>query len=165
MKQDETLTVTVEALAPGLLRYCLGRSGDAALAEDAAQEALAALVQRWRHRGAPRQPAAFVFAIARRRLGRAQARGRRWLPLTAVPEPTGAAPALRQVESRVALERTLQHLAQLPEPEREALLLTLSGGLSTAAAAKVLGVSPSAVKMRVHRARQRLVQRQEKTDG
>jgi RNA polymerase sigma-70 factor (ECF subfamily) len=165
MKHDEALITVVEALAPGLLRYCLGRSGDAALAEDAAQEALAALVQRWRRRGAPRQPEAFAFAIARRRLGRNQARGRRWLPLAAVPEPTGAPSALHQVEHRVALERTLQHLAQLPEHEREALLLIVSGGLSTAAAANVLGVSPSAVKMRVHRARQRLVQRQEKTDG
>lgn len=44
MKQEEVLITVVEALAPGLLRYCLGRSGNAALAEGAAQEALAALV-------------------------------------------------------------------------------------------------------------------------
>lgn len=38
------LEAEIEALAPRLLRYCLGRLGDRALAEEVSQEALTALV-------------------------------------------------------------------------------------------------------------------------
>jgi len=48
----------VEEIAPRLLRYCLGEIGDRGLAEEAAQEGLTALVQRWRRQGPPESPAA-----------------------------------------------------------------------------------------------------------
>jgi RNA polymerase sigma factor (sigma-70 family) len=57
-------------LAPGVLRYCRGRLGDPALAEEASQEALTALVMRWRRHGPPDSPAAFAFTVARRRSAR-----------------------------------------------------------------------------------------------
>ncbi|MEM8934108.1 MAG: sigma factor, partial [Acidobacteriota bacterium] len=65
-------------LAPGLLRYCRGRERDPSTAEEAAQDALVALVDRWQRHGPPDQPRAFAFAIARRRLAR-RAMRRRWL--------------------------------------------------------------------------------------
>jgi len=61
-------------LAPRLYRYAIGRIGDAALAEDVAQECLTALVQRWQRHGPPESAEAFVFAIARRRAFRAAVR-------------------------------------------------------------------------------------------
>jgi len=40
-------------LTPRLLRYCTARTGDAALGEDVAHDALVALVQRWSRHGPP----------------------------------------------------------------------------------------------------------------
>lgn len=71
-------------LAPRLLRYATGRTGDPGLGEEIAQETLTALVQRWRRLGPPDSPEAFVFAIARRRAGRAVLKRRLLLPLSAV---------------------------------------------------------------------------------
>jgi RNA polymerase sigma-70 factor (ECF subfamily) len=47
-------------------------------------------------------------------------------------------------------------LAQLTEPEREALLLVAWDGLSRADAARVAGCSASAFRVRLHRARRRV---------
>lgn len=47
----------------------------------------------------------------------------------------------------------LQRLAALSEKEREALLLTAWDGLSAEEAARLLGVSPAAVRKRISRAR------------
>lgn len=56
------------------------------------------------------------------------------------------------------LARTLEALRRLPSRDREALLLVVAGELPTRAAAQVLGISLSAFKMRLHRARRRLVE-------
>ena len=151
---------TLDELAPALLRYCRGRSGDAGLAEDAAQEALIALVERWRRHGPPDSPAAFAFTVARRRLGRRLAANRLWAPLeaalsyaaTGTSEPHGA------LEVKDELQATAEAMRQLSPRLREALLLVSAGGLDTAGAAQVLGVSISALKMRVARARARLLE-------
>lgn len=154
-----SLETALRDLAPRLTRYCVGRAADAALGEEAAQEALVALVARWRAHGPPDSPEAFVFTIARRRLGRALWKRRLLAPLetlfgaseaSAVPGPH------ERAEGRDALRRTLDALAELPPREHEALLLAAGGELSTRAAAEVLGVSLSAFKMRVHRARRHL---------
>lgn len=148
----------VEKLAPRLLRYCLGRLGDRMLAEEVSQEALTALVDRWRRYGPPDSPAAFAFAIARRRAGRLSWRRRLLSPWEESVENS------RQVETpeevyapRERLARALEALASLPTGEREALLLVAVGELSTADAAQAQGISRSAIKMRVHRARRRLM--------
>lgn len=151
------LTSEVEVIAPRLLRYCLGATGDPALAEEAAQEALAALVQRWRRQGPPESPAAFAFAIARRRAWRFKVRRRLFEPLQALfdghsPEPGPEAEAT----SRAELDRTLKALRRLPGADREALLLVAAGELALEDGARLLGISKPALKMRLHRARQRL---------
>ena len=58
--------------------------------------------------------------------------------------------------ARADLERTLGALDRLPRRHREALLLVAAGQLDTASAAGILGISRSALKMRVHRARKQL---------
>ncbi len=151
------LETTICELAPRLLRYCLGLAADRPLAEESAQEALAALVARWRRYGPPESPQAFAFTVARRRLRRAQLRQRLLEPLERIrhgasPRPDPEARTL----ARADLERTLAALDRLPRGHREALLLVAAGELSTASAAGVLGISRSALKMRVHRARQSL---------
>ncbi len=148
---------TVEALAPGLLRYCIAVTGDPALAEDVAQEALAALVARWRRLGPPEAVDAFVFSIARRRALRTLAKRRllapvKWLLNGPAREPSPHACA----EARQRLRRTLAAMASLTAAERRALELVVIGDVSLDQAAVVLNASPAALKMRVHRARRRL---------
>lgn len=153
-------------LAPRLFRYALGRTGDAALAEDVAQECLTALVERWRRNGPPDSAEAFAFAIARRRAFRAVVRRRMWLPLEHLvgardggPDPEAGAMA-RDARGRVATA-----IRRLPARDREALLLVVAGELSTAEAAEALGISPSALKVRTFRARHRLAALMEDEHG
>jgi RNA polymerase sigma-70 factor (ECF subfamily) len=152
---------TVRELAPRLLRYGLARAGDPALAEEAAQDALAALARRWRRHGPPENAAAFAFTIVRRRLFRALAARRLLAPLAAAAangngRHPGADPE-RQALSRADLVHTLAAIRELPRHEREALLLVTAGELPGEQAAALLGVSRSALKMRVLRARRRLL--------
>jgi RNA polymerase sigma-70 factor (ECF subfamily) len=152
------LEETLLDLAPRLLRYGLARSGDQALAEEAAQDGLAALARRWRRSGPPDQPGSFAFAVTRRRLFRALARRRLLMPLAALANGHGRlaeADPERRALSRADLQRTLAAIRGLPRHEREALLLVAVGELSSDAAAALAGVSRSALKMRVLRARRR----------
>jgi RNA polymerase sigma-70 factor (ECF subfamily) len=66
---------------------------------------------------------------------------------------------------RADRRRLLAALRRLAPADREALLLVGVEGLGTARGAAVLGLSPSAVKMRVHRARKRLARLLEEPDG
>ena len=148
---------TIGELAPRVLRYAIARLGDMGQAEEIAQDSLAALVRRCRNGGPPESAEAFVFAIARRRIGRAVWRRRLWVPLEQV---IGAHDAQPSPEARVIAHtedvRVRAALARLPRRDREALLLVAIGELTMTDAATALGLSLSAVKMRVHRARARL---------
>jgi RNA polymerase sigma-70 factor (ECF subfamily) len=158
-----SLEEIAENLAPRLLRFTRGMLGNRPAAEEAAQAALLALVERWRRHGPPAVPAAFAFAVARRRAARERWRHRLLDPLGAWrerDEPRVEALATQRLEA----VRALRELASLTSREREALLLVAVGELSTEAAARVLGISQSAFKMRVSRARQRLRARLEKSD-
>jgi RNA polymerase sigma-70 factor (ECF subfamily) len=151
------LDEAVGALAPRVLRYAAARLGDRGLAEEVAQESLTALVRAWRSGGPPDSPEAFVFAIARRRAGRLVWRRRLWLPLDRASGARDAGPTPEtQAVSRDQARRVRAALARLPGRDREALLMVALGELSMAGAAAALGLSVSAVKMRVHRARARL---------
>ena len=160
------LETAVRELAPQLLRYSIGRTGDATLAEEVAQDALAALVQRWRRHGPPDCPAAFAFAVARRRAGRLMLQRRLLEPLHALLDGHSPSPGPEE-RTTVShdLGRTLAALRKLSRPDREALLLVGAGELGPAEGARVLGITVSALKMQVHRARRRLRQLMEDRDG
>jgi RNA polymerase sigma-70 factor (ECF subfamily) len=152
------LDETVGTLAPRVLRYAVARLGDVSLAEDVAQESLTALVRRCRNGEPPESVEAFVFSIARRRVGRVIWRKRLWLPLEHATEARDAEPSpeTRAIASDDA-RRMRAALARLSGRDREALLMVALGELTMADAAAALGLSVSAVKMRVHRARARLI--------
>ncbi|MES1245615.1 MAG: sigma-70 family RNA polymerase sigma factor [Acidobacteriota bacterium] len=153
------LEATVRELAPQLLRYALGQTGDAALAEEVAQDALTALVQRWRRHGPPDCPAAFAFAVAKRRAFRAGLQRRLLQPIQVLFEGASPLPGPEELAAgRTDLGHTLAAMRRLPGKDREALLLVAEGDLGLAESARVLGISLSALKMRVHRARKRLAQ-------
>lgn len=160
------LETAVKELAPQLLRYSLGKTGDAGLAEEVAQDALAALVQRWRRHGPPECPAAFAFAVARRRAGRLNFQRRLLEPLHALLDGHSPLPGPEERATlRTDLGRTLAALRRLSGLDREALLLVSVADLGPTEGARVLGISVSALKMRVHRARKRLLQLLEENDG
>jgi len=153
-------------LAPKLFRYAAGRTGDAGLAEDVAQDCLTALVARWQRHGPPDSAEAFVFAIARRRACRAVVRRRLWLPIEHVLRARDGQPdpETRAIGHAVR-ERVASAIRKLPGRDREALLLVVGGELSTAQAAETLGISTSALKVRTFRARRRLAALLENHDG
>lgn len=160
------LDSVVRELAPRLLGYCFFRTRDRSLAEDLAQESLAALVQRWRQHGAPDSPVAFAFAIARRRAARAVLRRRLWLPLSLV---SGNASTSGDPEADLVLRaernRLLAALSDLGTKDREVLLLVTVGELTFNEVATALGITTSAAKMRALRARRRLRQLLENANG
>lgn len=162
-----TLEAALESLAPRVLRYCRGRCGDPELAQEAAQEALTALVDRWRRLGPPTSAEGFTFTVARRRLSWAL-RKQWWKRRLGEPvgslvhrDDGGASPE-RAALARDRLKRTHVALDRLKPRLRDALLLTAAAELDTATAANILGISPSALKMRVCRARRQLATALEK---
>ncbi len=93
-----------------------------------------------------------IMANERRAVRRRQALDHRMRLLSDVAAPV--------VEDSIttAFQRTdaLRHLAGLSEDHREALLLLAWDGLSIAEAASVLGIKPTALRARLHRARKAL---------
>jgi len=151
------LDAAIRELTPRVLRYSLARTGEADLAEEIAQESLAALVRHWRASGPPESAEAFVFAIARRRAGRLLWRRRFWMP---IDQLAGARDGRPDPEARAAAraerDRLRAALATLARRDREALLMVAVGDVTQAEAAASLGLTVSAIKMRLHRARARL---------
>jgi RNA polymerase sigma-70 factor (ECF subfamily) len=152
------LEETASVLAPRLMAYALARTGCRGTAEDVAQEALTALVRRWRQSGPPDSPDAFVFAIARRRSSRAIMRRALTAPLDALRGLSSTDPGVDRIyEQRVELASVLRALRRLARQDREVLLLRIVGELDFPDIAVLTRSSPAAVKMRISRARRRLV--------
>ncbi len=99
--------------------------------------------------GAPLLP--WVLAIARRSFyderRAAKSRSEDLSPDGELPEPKLEEHGL-PTDIQVALEKALD---SMPESYREAIQLTKLTGLSISEAAEVLGTTPTAVKLRVHR--------------
>jgi RNA polymerase sigma factor (sigma-70 family) len=151
------LEAVATALAPRLIAYVQARTGCRSMAEDIAQDALTALVRRWRNAGPPESPDAFVFAIAKRRAGRAVARRALLAPLDILRNTAGRAPSVaRSYEGRSELLFVRSMLRALSRADREALILRAAGELSFDEIAVLMRTSPAAVKMRISRARKRL---------
>ena len=144
----EAFGLLYDQISPRLFGYLLRLTGQRDRAEDLLQVTFAKL-----HRarksyllGAPVLP--WTFAIARRAfLDERRRRKSRREDLSAdgtLPEPESEAPPAVSDALEAALRR-------LPENYREAIILTKLTGLSVAEAAQVLGTTPTAVKLRVHR--------------
>jgi RNA polymerase sigma-70 factor, ECF subfamily len=150
-------------VAPRLLGYLLHMARDRAIAEDLLQQtflkvhrARAAYV-----RGA--DPVPWLFAIAHRTFLDEARRQKRAVARVdrdgEVPEVAAALTGQAQAEAEAAAPRhdpeltqaALAALAQLPAPQREAVVLTKLGGKSIAEAAEIAGTTPGAMKVRAHR--------------
>jgi RNA polymerase sigma-70 factor (ECF subfamily) len=144
-----------QVYAPEVYRFAYWLTGDALEAEDLTAETF---VRAWIHAAAIRTETlkAYLLAIARN-LYLEQLRKRRplgqledWLP-----DP-GPGPET-QAETRAELECAHRLLQALPEIDRAALILRVQHDLPYAEIARVLQMSVAAVKVKVHRARLRLL--------
>ncbi len=136
--------------------------GDRGHAEDAVQESFLAA---WRGIGAFRSDAAFsswMYRIVTNRCLNAARTVRPVMPIDAA----GAALARvgpdhpeRVAELRGQLVALRTAVAQLPSDQRVCWVLRESEGLGYVEIAEIVGASPGAVRGRIHRARQRLVER------
>ncbi|MEU4832258.1 RNA polymerase sigma factor [Streptosporangium sp. NPDC023615] len=153
-------------IVAGLVRMV----GDVGLAEEFAQDALLAALERWPQGGVPDNPGAWLMAVAKRRAVDHLRRGERLdrrherlaHELTVRPDSSGEAEA----EADAALDDEVGddvlrlmfvscHPA-LPSEARVALTLRLLGGLSTEEIARAFLVSEQAVAQRVVRAKRTL---------
>jgi RNA polymerase sigma-70 factor (ECF subfamily) len=160
--EDRAFSELYDALAPRLRRYLLRASGDPGRADDLLQQTMLQ-IHRARGRfisGADVLP--WAFAIARRLLidGFRRRRGERGTlsletggpeagPVEAVAVQRGADELIDGQRLARALEAELE---RLPESHRKAFELLKHEGLSIREAAEVLGATPTAVKLRAHRA-------------
>ena len=133
----------VHRLALGEARRILGVGPDA---EDAAQDAT---IRAWRRRGTCRDaPGPWVRAIARNEALRTAGRRRDEAPLEAADGLATDAPP-EPYDVRVAVRA-------LEEPDRLLLLLRYWADLTQPELARVTSLPEGTVKVRLHRARQRL---------
>lgn len=145
-----------EAHARDVYRFVLYLSGDSALADDITSETF---IRVWTAPEPVRMATvkAWLFTIARNLflMDRRNAHRREVLS-EAVPDL--GHDALAQSEGRQELARVLQALQHLPEADRAALLMRADDGMSYEEIAVSLGLSLSAVKVKIHRARLKLSQ-------
>ncbi len=137
----------------GLARRVLGNAADA---EDVAQEAM---LRVWTH--APRwQPlAAFRTWLTRVVVNLCLDRKRRapWVALEAAGEIVDPTPGATAIAEQSERERALTAaIAELPDRQRTAIILTYTEGMTNAQVADALGTSVSAVETLLIRGKQNL---------
>ncbi|MFI5925446.1 RNA polymerase sigma factor [Micromonospora sp. NPDC051543] len=145
---------------PRIVATLIRVTGDWALAEDCAQESLAAALERWPGDGVPVNPGGWLMTVARNRaldvLRRASVE-RRKLHDLALLAPTDARPEHDVEDDRLRLVFTCCHPA-LALDARVALTLRTVCGVPTADIARLLLVSESTMTRRLTRARTRIAQ-------
>jgi RNA polymerase sigma-70 factor (ECF subfamily) len=125
--------------------------GDALEAEEIAQETMTRVLERWDRVGVMDSPAGYAYRTAlnlqRKRIRRLAVRARRRFASVPVADIGPAASDRHDV--RLALQ-------QLPDGLRAALILVDWLDMDTEEAARVLGLKPASVRVRLHRARSAL---------
>jgi RNA polymerase sigma-70 factor (ECF subfamily) len=145
-----------DAHAPRVLATCRALLRDAHEAEDAAQQAFLSAYRALLSGTAPRDPAAWLVAIARNEC-RARLRGRRPdVPLDEVPARTQPDDTVDAAHRRAEIGKLRSALSELPARQREALVLREVHGLRYDEMADVLEISPPSVEPLLWRARRRL---------
>jgi len=143
------------ALHPPLLRYLTVRGNDAP--EDLAAETWLQVVRDLRgFEGDATAFRAWLFTVARHRaVDHGRARASR--PVVPVAEPAGDGAATVPSAEHHAVEReataaALRLVASLPPEQAEMVMLRVVAGLDVAVVAELVGKTPGAVRVAVHRA-------------
>lgn len=135
-----------------LYGYLARKSGNCTLAADLVQESFARCWERYRHR---ELTVALLFAVGRNLLYDHARRSRRETSMAEPPQQESMDEEqayIQREESRLMLDA----LQRLNEEDRDLLSLVASGSLSYKEIAELCHLSEAAVKVRVHRARQKL---------
>ncbi|MCB2187164.1 MAG: RNA polymerase sigma factor [Deltaproteobacteria bacterium] len=145
---------------PLVRSYLRALTRDPATAEDLAQETFLRALEAWDGLRQETSLKPWLLAIARN-LGRdhlrrhaATRRGQDALCLEPPGEP--APLVLESLERREMSQCVQERLAELPARHQEPLILADLLGLGPAEAAQILGITPGAAKVRLHRARRAL---------
>jgi RNA polymerase sigma-70 factor (sigma-E family) len=154
VSQGEGAEAAVGALyraqAVGLIRLAYLMLGDRAAAEDVVQDAFCGLYRRWDRLADPGGALPYVrssvlngcrTALRRRALGHR---------VTGYQPPAGSAEAA--VLGREEREEVMRAVRQLPDRQREALVLRFYLDLPDPEIARVMGIRPGTVRSAIHRA-------------
>jgi RNA polymerase sigma-70 factor (ECF subfamily) len=157
---DAAFGAVYDGIAPRLYGYLLRQTREASRAEDLLQQTLLR-IHRARDRFIPgAEVLPWAFAIARRLLVDSVRRDKHETVAAEEPDADqGASEAPGPDELAQARElavRIDRVLATMPASQRAAFELVKQEGLTLAEAAQVLGTSVAAVKLRAHRAYQKL---------
>src|SRR6266576_4581765 len=123
-------------------------------AEDAAQQTFLSAYRGLLAGQEPREPSAWLGTIARNEC-RGRLRSRSTEPLTLVTEPSGDE-TQREVSRHAEIDALSSALAELPEQQRNAIVLREFYGLSYGEVAAALGISGAAAESLIFRSRRRL---------
>lgn len=143
-----------EQYAPDVYRFAYWLSGNTADAEDITSETF---VRAWIGRDKIRTETvkAYLFTIARNLFLKQQRQAKRYTPLL-VDQVDGHPPLEVQISLQDEIGMVHEALQQMPEINRAAFILRIQYELPYSEIARVLGLSESAVRVKVHRARLRL---------
>jgi RNA polymerase sigma factor (sigma-70 family) len=133
---------------PTLCRALVLLTGDVLEAQDLAQEALARVYERWDRVGEMDSPGGYLYRVALN-LQRKRVK-RRSRAAVVGPASSGGADPAEVIEARAEVARIL---GALPLGQRQVLVLVEWLGLDASEAARVLGIKPASVRVRVHRAK------------
>ena len=140
-------------------RFAVALSGDPAMADDLTAETF---LRCWTARDrAGREEVAsvkgYLFVIARNLYLKGLSRARRSESIAADPPDERPSPE-RRAAGRAELESLRGAWQRLPEADRAALAMRSFDGLAYEEIARVLGITPGAARVKVHRARLALAQ-------
>jgi RNA polymerase sigma-70 factor, ECF subfamily len=141
--------------APLVHRFALFLCGDPALAEDITSETF---TRAWRSQGSIREATVkgYLFTIARNLYRDHLRREKRFVDLTeSIPDP-GIGLQLK-AEQKAEVAAVMLALQQLSEIDRAALLMRVQEEMSYEEIAQTLDLSLSTVKVKIHRARLKLI--------
>lgn len=139
---------------PDLYRFAFWLTRDAALAEDAVQDALLRAWQSWHRLRDWAAVKHWLLTIVRRECARAYERKR--YPTSDVDDLTAAEEYLIAVEDDSTLRDVQKAILSLEEGYREPLVLQVLMGYSTEEIAGIMGIKQGAVLTRLCRARRKL---------
>jgi RNA polymerase sigma-70 factor (ECF subfamily) len=144
-----------EAYAPEVYRFAFWLAGNSPEAEDITSETF---VRAWVNSSTIRTETlkAYLFTIARNVFLEQQRKSKRQVALEDVhPDPAPGPDVV--VENHLQLRRVHRVLQTFPEIDRAAFILRVQHELPYAEIARVLGLSLSSAKVKVHRVRKKLL--------
>lgn len=146
----------IEACIPALRRYARALTPSAEIADDLVQDCIERALRKsrlWQPKGALKSWLFTIMLNIYRNDLRSAKRNIRLVQIDeTMPEPSVPPPQ----GERLALAETAQALEQLPEEQREALLLVVLEGMSYIEAADILNIPKGTLMSRLGRARQTL---------